>query len=117
VYGPDDNLPVEADPKLIWAQHHPEWFPVEVNRADREALLRVPGIGPRSAARILSARRQRSLRDLESLRRLGVVVRRAASFVLLGGRRPAVQLALWPPEPYGAGEPVEAAGVAETAAR
>ncbi len=98
VYDSLGNLPLDADPKLVWAKRHPEWFPVDINRADREALLRVPGIGPRSAARILSARRHGTLRDLESLRRLGVVVQRAAPFVLLAGRRPPTQLTLWPQE-------------------
>lgn len=98
VYDSLGNLPLDADPKLVWARHHPEWFPVDINRADREALLRVPGIGPRSAGRILLARRHGTLRDLESLRRLGVLVQRAAPFVLLGGRRPPMQLTLWPQE-------------------
>ncbi len=90
------NLPLGTDPKLLWAQGHPEWFPVEINRADREALLRVPGIGPRSAARILRQRRERAVSDLEGLRELGVNVQRAAPFVLLRGRRPPLQLSLWP---------------------
>lgn len=96
VFDPAGNLPLAADPKLLWAQAHPEWFPLEVNRADREALLRVPGIGPKSAARILAHRRERTVRDLESLSRLGVVTRRAAPFLLLAGRRPPFQLSLWP---------------------
>jgi len=95
------NLSQSADPKLVWAQRHHEWFPLEVNRADREALLRVPGIGPRSAARILARRRSHPFRDLESLKRLGVMVQRAAPFVLLGGRRADVQLPLWPAGPAG----------------
>ncbi len=90
------NLPLAADPKLLWAQSHPEWFPLEINRADREALLRVPGIGPRSAARILAYRRDCPLRDLDSLRRLGASVGRAAPYVLLAGKRPPMQLPLWP---------------------
>jgi putative DNA modification/repair radical SAM protein len=96
VFDPAGNLPRSADPKLIWAQSHPEWFPVEVNRADREALLRVPGIGPRSATRILASRRRVTFRDLRALKRLGVAIQRAAPYILLGGRRPAAQLPLWP---------------------
>lgn len=92
------NLPRSADPKLTWAQNHPEWFPIEINRADREVLLRVPGIGPRSAARILAQRRQRAFRDVESLKRLGISVQRAAPYVLLAGKRPTVQLPLWSAE-------------------
>lgn len=93
------NLPLATDPKQLWAQHHRELFPLEINRADREELLRVPGIGPRSASRIVALRRGRAFRDLESLRRLGVVIQRAAPFVLLDGKRSFVQLALWPSDP------------------
>lgn len=98
VFDRSGNLPLAIDPKLLWAQSHPEWFPLELNRADREALLRVPGIGPRSAARILDARRVGRLRDLEALKRLGVATQRAAPFILLDGRRPPVQMSLWPEE-------------------
>jgi len=89
------NLPADQDPKLLWALRHPERFPVEVNRAGRHELLRVPGIGPRSAERILAARRQGRLRSLRALSVLGVDTRRAAPFVLLEGRRPPRQLELW----------------------
>ncbi len=88
------NLPTESDPKTVWAINHPEAFPVELNRASREELLRVPGIGPRSAARILCARRTRRFRTIEQLARLGADERRAAPFVLLDGRMPPHQLAL-----------------------
>ena len=90
-----DHLPREADPKTLWAQAHPEFFPVEVNRASRETLLRVPGIGPRSVARILRARRGTCLRSLRDLRSAGSVAGRAAPFVLLDGKRPDYQLKLW----------------------
>lgn len=89
------NLPFEADPKQIWADRHPESFPVDVNRASREELLRVPGIGPRSATRIVNQRRRGSLCDLRDLGKMGVVVGRAAPYLLLAGRRPARQLPLW----------------------
>lgn len=91
----DGNLPANQDPKLLWVLCHPERFPVEVNRAGRHELLRVPGIGPRSAERILAARRQGRLRSLDALAALGVDTRRAAPFVLLGGQRSPVQLELW----------------------
>ncbi|HIV87587.1 MAG TPA: putative DNA modification/repair radical SAM protein [Candidatus Pygmaiobacter gallistercoris] len=74
------------DPKCNWALNHPELFPVEVNKAAYELLLRVPGIGPRSAARIVRARRQGSL-DWEDLKRIGVVLKRAQYFLLCRGRR------------------------------
>jgi len=88
-------LPSGVDPKLAWARQHLTGRPVEVNRASRGELLRVPGIGPRSADAILHARRQGRLRDLAELRALGAVADRAAPFVLLDGRRPPLQLNLW----------------------
>ena len=64
---------------------HPDFFPVEVNRADYEALLRVPGLGVVSARRILTARRTGPLR-LENLPKLGVVMKRAQYFLTATGR-------------------------------
>jgi predicted DNA-binding helix-hairpin-helix protein len=92
-------LPRQADPKRMYAQAHPERFPVEVNRASREELLRVPGLGPRSVSRILRWRREGSIRELSDLGRAGAVARRAAPFVLLDGRRPPLQLTLWDTPP------------------
>jgi putative DNA modification/repair radical SAM protein len=89
------NLPREADPKMIWAQVHPERFPIEINRANREELLRVPGLGPRSVARILRLRRQGAFRTLTDLKKIGAVASRAAPFILLDGKRPPYQMSLW----------------------
>lgn len=89
------NLPLESDPKLAWARLHLRERPVDVNRADREALLRVPGIGPKGAEAILTARRQRRLRELQELQKIGVLAKRAAPFVLLDGARPSFQLPLF----------------------
>lgn len=72
------------DPKCAWALRNLQWFPVEVNRADYEALLRVPGIGIRSAKRIVATRRCAALR-LEDLPKLGVVMKRAQYFVTCQG--------------------------------
>jgi predicted DNA-binding helix-hairpin-helix protein len=77
-----ENLALDIDPKLAWALQRRELFPVDVNRADRELLLRVPGLGVRSVERILKARRQRTL-SVEHLRLLGAAVRRAAPFLKL----------------------------------
>ncbi|GAB4543718.1 MAG: putative DNA modification/repair radical SAM protein [Anaerolineae bacterium] len=88
-------LPSDVDPKLAWASRHLAERPVEVNRASRRELLRVPGIGPRSADAILRARRLGRLRDLADLRALGALADRAAPFVLLDGKRPARQLSFW----------------------
>jgi predicted DNA-binding helix-hairpin-helix protein len=95
VFGPDGNLPRQADPKLLYARAHPELFPVEVNRAAPEELLRVPGLGPRSVARIVQWRRQGRLQELADLKKAGGIAERAASYVLLDGRRPPHQLPLW----------------------
>ena len=73
------------DPKCSWAISHMGHFPVEIMRADYETLLRVPGIGPLSARRIISARRTGILR-FEDLQKLGVVLKRAQFFILCGGR-------------------------------
>jgi putative DNA modification/repair radical SAM protein len=89
------NLCTDMDPKMAWARRHPEFFPVEINRASREQLLRVPGIGPRSATRILRIRRRDKFLHIEDLRATGAVASRAAPFILLGGRRAPLQLPLW----------------------
>ena len=83
--GDHENFDAALDPKADWALRHPEFFPVEVGRADYEALLRVPGIGVRSARRILTARRQGPL-SFEGLKRLGVVLKRAQYFITSGGK-------------------------------
>jgi putative DNA modification/repair radical SAM protein len=75
----------DLDPKCAWALRHPGQFPIEINRADYETLLRVPGIGIVSAKRIVAARRYASVR-MEDLAKLGVVVKRARFFITCGGR-------------------------------
>lgn len=79
------NLDPRLDPKCCWALRHPDFFPVEVNQADYETLLRVPGIGVTSAKRIITARRTCAL-DETGLKRLGVVLKRAQYFITCGGR-------------------------------
>ncbi|MGH7525093.1 MAG: radical SAM protein [Gemmatimonadales bacterium] len=87
VYDPSGNLPLALDPKAAWALANPERFPVEVRAASYEELLRVPGIGPTVARRIVEERSTTTFRGLADLRRLGVVTTRAAGFLTLGGRR------------------------------
>jgi putative DNA modification/repair radical SAM protein len=87
----EGNLPRAEDPKMAWALRHPEWFPVEVLRADYETLLRVPGIGPVSARRIVERRRE-GFRDAKDLQRLGAVMKRAAPYLLLHGKPLAEQV-------------------------
>jgi putative DNA modification/repair radical SAM protein len=74
------NLELDIDPKLSWALRHPEAFPVNVNTADYEMLLRVPGIGVKSAALIVSSRRYGQLTS-RHLRKMGVVMKRAQFFI------------------------------------
>jgi predicted DNA-binding helix-hairpin-helix protein len=88
----DGNLPLEKDPKSLWASRELSDRPVELNRADREMLLRIPGIGIRGADAILRLRRHRSIKDLSQLRNTGIRIERAAGYVLLDGRKPPQQL-------------------------
>lgn len=79
------NFNLYLDPKCNWALKHLEIFPVEVNRAEYEVLLRVPGIGVKSALRIVKARRMGTL-DFPDLKKMGVVLKRALYFITCGGR-------------------------------
>lgn len=79
------NFNIFLDPKCDWALRHLEAFPVEINRADYNTLLRVPGIGVKSANRIVKARRHSRL-DFSDLRKIGVVLKRAAYFITCSGR-------------------------------
>ena len=91
----EGNLPLPTDPKLAWAQANLSANPLEINRAEKTELLRVPGIGPKGAEAILRARRQGKLRDLSSLQKLGVIAERAAPYVLLDGRSAPAQMKLF----------------------
>jgi predicted DNA-binding helix-hairpin-helix protein len=96
----DGNLSLALDPKTAAALARRDAFPIEVRTASYERLLRVPGIGPAGARRIVAERGATTIRSLADLRRLGVVTTRAAGFVTIGGRRPqdvrwASQLSLW----------------------
>ncbi len=81
-------LRLDVDPKLAWALAHPEKFPVDVNRAPRELLLRVPGLGVKAVDRLLLARRMRHVRS-DDLKRLRVTVYKVLPFVILGDHRPS----------------------------
>jgi predicted DNA-binding helix-hairpin-helix protein len=83
-FGPDGNMPLEADPKELWARSHPERFPVDVNRAGRLALLRVPGLGPVTVRRILERRREGRLASMEDVGRPGKRLSQAAGYVTFG---------------------------------
>ena len=79
------NFNIFLDPKCDWALRHLEYFPVEINRADYNTLLRVPGIGYKSASRIVKARR-RSVLTFDDLKKIGVVLKRALFFITCSGR-------------------------------
>lgn len=102
VYEADGNLPLGMDPKVAWALAQPNRFMVEVTTASHEALLRVPGIGPVVAKRIVESRRTTIIRNLDDLKKLGVQTTRASGFLTLKGKafqstRWTEQLGLWNP--------------------
>jgi len=86
IFDKDGNLPVDKDPKLLWAENNPHLFPIEINTAQYEELLRVPGIGPLSAKKIVEYRRVSKFSNLSELKSMGVVVKRAFKFITLNGR-------------------------------
>jgi predicted DNA-binding helix-hairpin-helix protein len=103
VFDGNGNLPLSHDPKVAWALSQRNLFPLELTRATYSQLLRVPGLGPIVARRIVDERRRTALRGLADLRKLGAVISRAAGFLALNGRRLGSerwieQLALWSPE-------------------
>ena len=79
------DFDTRVDPKCSWALAHLDFFPVEVNTAAYEALLRIPGVGVTSARRILSARRVGPL-HIDNLKKLGVVMKRAQYFLTASGK-------------------------------
>jgi predicted DNA-binding helix-hairpin-helix protein len=87
----DGSLPIQTDPKLAWAQKNLAESPIEVNLAERTALMRIPGIGPKGAEAILKARRQVKLHDVASLKKMGILAERAAPYLLFDGRRASYQ--------------------------
>jgi predicted DNA-binding helix-hairpin-helix protein len=88
------DLPLLTDPKLAWARVNLTHSPLEINKAGRQELLHIPGIGPKGVDAILSARRQSKLRDLSTLKKLGILAERAAPFLLLDGRQASYQMSL-----------------------
>ncbi|WP_092840829.1 putative DNA modification/repair radical SAM protein [Roseovarius lutimaris] len=84
----DGNLDLDFDPKIAWALAHRGLFPLDVNTASREMLLRVPGFGVKTVSRILATRRHRTLR-YEDLTRMGVSMKKARAFVTAVGWSPA----------------------------
>lgn len=88
-------LHLDTDPKLVWANQNLRHSPIEINQASPRELIRIPGIGPKSAQRIIRARRQIRLVNLDQLGKLGVKIHKMTDFILLDGRRPAFQQTFW----------------------
>ena len=80
----DPNLDPHVDPKTAWALKNLDFFPIEINRADYNTLLRVPGIGAKTARRVIETRRSRSL-SFDNLRRMGAALKRARYFLTCSG--------------------------------
>jgi predicted DNA-binding helix-hairpin-helix protein len=98
------RLPLNQDPKTAWAEQTLLHTPIDLNKATREQLMMIPGIGPKAAVRITNARHHRKVRSLEDLRRLGVSAKRAAPYVLLDGHLPSFQMRLMDiPDPQSRG--------------
>jgi len=81
VFDPGGNLSLEADPKEMWARTHPDYFPLDVNRASRLELLRVPGLGPLTVKRIVQLRQTQRIRRLDDIGRPGVRLRKAGGYL------------------------------------
>jgi len=96
--GADDNFSLRRDPKVLIALRQPWLFPVDVNTASHDELLRVPGIGPVSAERIVEARRDFDITSLGQLRKMGVVTRRAVSYVRYQSMLPEEKQACFLPQ-------------------
>ncbi len=94
-FNPKGNLNPEVDPKLLWAEHHLLQAPIEINTSDYAQLIKIPGIGPQSAKKILEARTYGVIRDMNTLHKMGIATSRASKFILLNGRRPPFQPALF----------------------
>src|SRR5437660_11868626 len=93
---PDGNMELELDPKRAWAERYLREAPIDIMTADREHLLRLPGIGPVGAEAILKARRKGRLSDLTDLQKLGIrAPGQASPYILLSGQRPVTQMSLF----------------------
>ncbi len=99
-FNDDGHLPINMDPKIASALKNIHRFPLEINKASYEELLRVPGIGTLSASRIVKTRHRFRITDLGELKNIGIVVKRAAPFILINGKAPSgaipcEQLTFW----------------------
>ena len=93
-FSPTGNLSLEKDPKLAWAENNLLENPIEINTAGFDRLLKIPGIGPVTARKILDHRPHGKIREITILRKMGVPTGRASKFILLDGQQPAFQPSL-----------------------
>jgi predicted DNA-binding helix-hairpin-helix protein len=82
--GPEGNLSLEADPKELWARSHPEAYPIDINRAGRLELLKVPGLGPLTVSGILQKRRDGPIHRLEEVGPINARLRKATPYLTFG---------------------------------
>ena len=94
-FNEDRNLPLKIDPKLAWAEIHLKENPIEINKAEYEDLLRIPGIGLVGAERILASRKINHLQEIKDLQVLGIQTKRAEPYILMDGKRPQYQMKFW----------------------
>jgi predicted DNA-binding helix-hairpin-helix protein len=94
-FDPTGNLALDRDPKLAYAEKTLSLSPIEINAAAPEELVRVPGIGVRTASKIMASRKERKIYELGQLRRLGVIAERAAPYITLDGKSQVKQLSLF----------------------
>lgn len=92
---PGGNLPLTTDPKTAWANTHLAHQPLEINTADPQELIRIPGIGPASVRAIIKARSVVTIKSIDQLYRLGINTKRPEAYILLDGRSPVRQLQLF----------------------
>jgi predicted DNA-binding helix-hairpin-helix protein len=95
VYEINGNLPQNTDPKLAWAQQNLLHNPVEINKASKQNLLRIPGIGPARADSIIKLRKLERIRSFSRLRKGNLVSLKTAPYILVDGRSPARQMRLF----------------------
>lgn len=85
-FDPEGHLPLDVDPKYAWARNNLTGHPIEINRADKHALMRIPGIGPKTANSILTKRVREKFYHFEELASTGINLQRAAPFLLVNGK-------------------------------
>ncbi|HOK56052.1 MAG TPA: radical SAM protein [bacterium] len=81
------NLYLNRDPKILWAERNKDFFPVEINKADLYQLIRIPGVGIKTAKKILEARKEGKIKSEITLKKIGVRLRKALPYILINGKR------------------------------